>query len=107
MLTSDSPRNARLQSYPWLKTEPKRRQTRRAYGHDYKAPGIYMITMTAQRNRPALSLLSWAENQEPLVELTPLSLVAHERLVVRNLAPPILLPHRFAPNSGYVISGGG
>ena len=50
MLTADSPRNSRLQNYPWLRTEPKRRQTRRAYGHDYKAPGVYMITMGLCRN---------------------------------------------------------
>lgn len=72
MLTADSPRNTRLQNCPWLRTEPKRRQTRRAYGHDYKAPGVYMITMTAEGHRPPLSSISRSADGRPQVELTPL-----------------------------------
>lgn len=80
MLTSDSLRDARLQSYPWFRTEPKRRQTRRAYGHDYKAPGVYMITMTAEGHRPPLSAIFRSADGKPQVELTPLGALVGEAI---------------------------
>ncbi len=80
MLTPDSPRDTRLQSCPWLRTEPKRRQTRRAYGHDYKAPGVYMITMTAEGGRPPLSAVSRGADGKLRVELTTLGALVGEAI---------------------------
>lgn len=67
-----SSRAARIENSPWLRAETRHRGNRRAYGHDYKAPGVYMITMTAERSRPAFSIISENADRSPLLSLTPL-----------------------------------
>ena len=63
------------------------RITRRAFFHDYTRKGRYMITMTAERGRPSLSVL---DKGAPSVVLTPLGEAVREELyLIGNLDRPL------------------
>lgn len=60
------------------------RNTRRAFFHDYRRPGYYLITITAEKHRPRFSNITLANLSDISLTLTPLG-----EAIARELA---LLP---------------
>ncbi len=73
---------------PRYATIPVHRNTRRASFHDYKRPGLYMITITREKGLPPLAVLDYKAR---LSRLTPLGAAISEELSRIYAIQPLIL----------------
>lgn len=79
-------------------------QTQRSYSHDYKAPAIYLLTVTVEGRRPLLGRLA-GDVSTVHIELSPLGEdVRHELYALCDRYPQLrLLQYQIMPDHVHVI----